>query len=82
MALAALTKMYSKEQKKRFFYVLVDHNIRQNSKTEAKKVKKLLKKHHIDLIILTNKKKVDKNIQSNARDIRYAKLVNFVKKKN
>ena len=81
LALAALTKMYSKEEKKRFFYVLVDHNIRQNSKTEAIKVKKLLKKHHIDLIILTNKKKVDKNIQSNARDIRYAKLVNFCKKK-
>ena len=59
----------------------MNHNIRKNSKTEAIEVKKLLKKHQINLIILTNTKKVDKNIQSNARDIRYKKLINFCKKK-
>ena len=81
LALVALSKMYSEEENKRFFYVLVDHNIRKNSKIEATKVKKLLKKNQIDLIILTNKKRVDKNIQSNARDIRYEKLVNFCRNK-
>ena len=70
-----------KRKKKFFFYVLVDHNIRKNSKSEAIEVKKLLKKHKINLIVLTNKKKFDKNIQSNAREIRYKKLINFCKKK-
>ena len=81
LALVALSKMYHKEEKKFFFYVLVDHNIRKNSKSEAIEVKKLLKKHKINLIVLTNKKKFDKNIQSNAREIRYKKLINFCKKK-
>ncbi len=44
LALVALTKAYTFINKTKFYYILVDHNIRKNSKLEAKKVKKLLKK--------------------------------------
>ena len=81
LALAALSKFYSKENKTRFFYVLVDHGLRKNSSIEAIKVKKILKKIKIKLFILTNKVKISSNIQSNARDIRYKMLSEFCKKK-
>ena len=42
LALAALTKAYSFEKKLKFYYVLIDHNIRKNSSNEANQVKKLL----------------------------------------
>ena len=57
LALAALAKVYSNENKCKIYYALVDHNIRKNSSTEAKSVKKLLKKFQLNLNILTNKKK-------------------------
>ena len=44
LALAALTKSYSFNRKVKFYYVLVDHNIRKNSNREALKVKNILKK--------------------------------------
>ena len=44
LALAALSKAYSYENKTKFYYVLVDHNIRKKSNQEAKKVKSLLKR--------------------------------------
>ncbi len=82
LALAALFKAYSFEKKIKIYNVLVDHNIRKNSKREAEQVKALLKKYKIELKILSNKKKIDKNIQSMARQIRYEMLINFCKKKN
>ncbi|MDC0903085.1 tRNA lysidine(34) synthetase TilS [Pelagibacteraceae bacterium] len=81
LALAALAKVYSNENKCKIYYALVDHNIRKNSSTEAKSVKKLLKKFQLNLNILTNKKKINNNIQSNSREIRYNLLINFCKKK-
>ena len=42
--------------------------MRKNSAAEALNVKKLLKKYDINLTILKKKKKIDKNIQKNARD--------------
>ena len=57
LALAALTKAYSFTKKTKFYYVLVDHNIRKNSHIEAKQVKELLKKNKIRLNIVLNKKK-------------------------
>ncbi len=81
LALTALAKSYSYENKSKFFYVLVDHNLRKNSSREAKSVKKLLKKHQINLKILKNKKKIKKNIQSEARKVRYNLLSTFCKKK-
>ena len=57
LALVALTKAYTFFKKVKFYYVLVDHNIRKNSNQEAKKVKDLLKKKYINLKIFLNKKK-------------------------
>ncbi len=81
LALAALSKSFSYQHKCKIYYVLIDHSIRKNSSLEAKSVKKLLKKYQIKLNILTNKKKIEKNIQSEARSIRYDLLASFCKKK-
>ena len=82
LALVALTKAYQFEKKSEFFYVLINHNIRKNSSKEAKQVQILLKKYNIRLNILINKKKITKNIQGQARSIRYQMLLNFCKNKN
>ena len=81
LALTALAKSYSYENKCKIFYALVDHNLRKNSYREAQSVKRLLKKHQIDLNILKNRKEIKKNIQSGAREIRYNLLTAFCKKK-
>ena len=82
LALAALTKSYQFHKKTKFYYVLVDHNLRKNSNSEAKKVKRYLKKKNISLRIFLNKKRIIKNIQAEARNIRYEILSNFCKKNN
>ena len=81
LALTALSKIYSNEKKKKIFFVLVDHGIRANSSKEAKAVKSLLKKKKINLTILRNKGKINNNIQSQARAVRYQLLLNFCNKK-
>ncbi len=81
LALTALAKAYSYKNKCKIYYVLIDHNLRKNSSREAQSVKKLLKKHQITLNILKNKKLIKKNIQSEARGVRYNLLTNFCKKK-
>ena len=81
LALTALAKSYSYENRCKIYYVLVDHNLRKNSSSEAQSVKKLLKNHQISLNILKNKKAIKRNIQSEAREIRYNLLTNFCKKK-
>tara|TARA_B100000963_G_scaffold104521_2_gene90513 strand:- start:16712 stop:17731 length:1020 start_codon:yes stop_codon:yes gene_type:complete len=81
LALAALTKALSYEKKIKFYYVLVDHKIRHNSKKEANQVKLLLKKNKFSCNILSNNHKITKNIQGKARDIRYEMLKNFCRKK-
>ena len=81
LALTALSKIYTKENKNNIFFVLIDHGIRSNSSKEAKAVKSLLKKKKICLTILKNKEKINKNIQGQARDLRYKLLLNFCKKK-
>jgi len=80
LALTALSKIYSTEQKNKIFFVLIDHGIRSDSAKEAKNVKSLLKKKKINLTILKNKEKINKNIQSQARDVRYKLLLNFCNK--
>ena len=82
LALAALSKAYTYCYKSKFHYVLINHNIRKNSLQEAKKVKNLLKKKQINLKIISNKKKIKKNIQGEARKIRYELLSNFCLKNN
>jgi tRNA(Ile)-lysidine synthase len=80
LALSALSKTYSVEKKNKVFFVLVDHGIRANSSKEAQNVKNLLEKNGIHLTILKNKKKINRNVQSQAREIRYQLLLNFCKK--
>ncbi|MDC1092603.1 tRNA lysidine(34) synthetase TilS [Pelagibacteraceae bacterium] len=80
LALVALTKAYMHTKKTIFHYVLVDHNIRKNSAKEAKKVKILLKKNKINLNIVLNKKIITRNIQSEARNVRYKILSNYCRK--
>ena len=80
LALAALTIAYSSYKKTKFYYVLIDHNIRSNSKQEAQQVKNLLKKKKINLKIISNKKKITTNIQAAARNIRYKILKDYCKK--
>ena len=82
LALVALTKAYADDKKIKFYYVLVDHNIRKNSGLEAKKVKNLLKRKNLNLKVLLNKKKITKNTQAEARNVRYDILKNFCKKNN
>ena len=83
LALVALTKAYTFCKNTKFYYLLVDHNIRKNSSHEAKKVKKLLKKkEYLNLKVLLNKKKIIKNIQAEARSVRYNILKSFCKKNN
>ena len=80
LALSALSKAYSEEKKNNVHYVLIDHGIRKKSKSEALAVKNLFKKKGISLAILKNKQKIKKNIQSQARAIRYELLLNYCKK--
>jgi len=81
LALTAISKIYSNEKKNKVFFVLIDHGLRADSCREGKAVKSLLKKKNINLTILKNKKKINKNIQSQARDVRYKLLLNFCNKK-
>ena len=72
LALAFLGKIFSKEFNSKFIALIIDHNLRKESGTEARKVKKILTKHKIKTKILTWKGKIPKsNIQFNARNIRY-----------
>ena len=80
MALAFLSNLLMNETKYKMYFLLVDHGIRKNSGKEALQVKKLLKTKGINLRILKNKKKIAKNIQKNARDLRYELLVEFCKR--
>ena len=77
LALVALTKAYTFCKKTKFYYVLIDHNIRKNSGHEAKKVQNILKKKNLKLRVFLNKKKIIKNIQAEARNVRYDILKNF-----
>jgi len=77
LALSLLSKAYSKEQKNKVYYVLVDHGIRINSSKEALAVKDLFKKKGKLLTILKNQKKIKNNLQSQARTVRYKLLLNY-----
>ncbi len=83
LALAAMCKAFEVNDKRRkFYYVHINHGIRKNSTQESKRVKKILEKQGISLIIVNNKKKIIKNIQHNARKIRYTLLKKECQKRN
>ena len=80
LALSFLTKIYSIKRSLLVKYFIVDHKLRENSTSEAKFVKKQLKKFSIKLNILTwHGKKPKKNIQSTARKKRYSLLIKQAK---
>ncbi len=82
LALAAMCKAFHTHNKKKvFYYVHINHGIRKNSLAESKRVKKILKQQGISLKIIKNEKKIIKNVQHNARNVRYALLGNECKKK-
>ena len=81
LALSFLSKIYSIKNFLKVKYLIVDHKLRKNSTSEAKFIKKKLKKFSINLDILTwHGTKPKKNIQSIARDKRYKLLINEAKK--
>tara|TARA_B100001248_G_scaffold179191_1_gene136251 strand:+ start:4866 stop:5894 length:1029 start_codon:yes stop_codon:yes gene_type:complete len=82
LALTALSKALNYEKKIKFHYVLVDHQIRKDSSIEAQKVKKMLKAYNISVKVLKNNLKIETNIQSQARQIRYRILSKYCRKKN
>ena len=82
LALSAMCKIFQLNNKnKKFYYVHVNHNIRKNSLKEARLVTKILAKQGISLRVVTNQKKITKNIQHNARKTRYSLLSQECKKR-
>ena len=80
LALCFLSKICSIKKHLKVKYLHVDHKLRNNSTKEAKFVKLLLKKLSTNLEILTwVGKKPKSNIQSIARDKRYALMINKAK---
>ena len=83
LALAYLTKCYSLKNKIKVRYYIVNHKLRKEASSEAKRVKKVLEKIDINCTILNwNGKKPSKNIQATARDKRYSLLASECKKNN
>ena len=83
LCLAYFGKIYSSEFSNKIHVLIVDHKLRKESRKEALKVKKILKKRKILSKILSWKGKIPKsNIQKNARDIRYSLISNYCQKKN
>tara|TARA_B100001123_G_scaffold308721_1_gene345019 strand:- start:808 stop:1878 length:1071 start_codon:yes stop_codon:yes gene_type:complete len=78
LCLAYFAKMYSIEFNNKIHVLIVNHKIRKESDIEALKVKKILFKKKISSKILEWKGKIPKkNIQKNARDIRYTLISNY-----
>ena len=82
LCLAYFSKIYKSEYNNKVHVLIVNHNLRKESKKEAIKVKKILIRKNINSKILSWKGKIpSKNIQSKARTIRYNLLSNYCLKK-
>ena len=83
LCLAYFSKVYSLEFGNKIHVLIVDHNLRRESYKEALKVKKILKEKKIQSKILRWKGNIPKkNIQKNARDLRYFLISNYCVRKN
>ena len=83
LCLAYFAKMYTFEFGNKIHVLIVDHNLRKESHYEALKVKEILRKKKILSRILTWKGKIPKkNIQKNARDMRYSLISDYCLKQN
>ena len=81
LVLAYFASEYSRQNKIQVEAVIVDHAIRKNSSQECEDTSKKLSKIGLKNIVLKIKKKINSNIQKQARDERYALLFSFCKKK-
>ena len=78
LCLAYFAKIYSFELNNKAHVLIVDHKLRKESSYEALKVKQILSKKNIYSRILKWKGEIPKkNIQKNARDMRYTLLSNY-----
>ena len=83
LCLAYFSSIYASEFKNKFHILIVNHNLRKESYSEAISVKKILKSKRIKSKILNwDGKLPERNIQKNARNIRYSLLSNFCLQKN
>ena len=83
LCLAYFSKIYSSEFCNKIHVLIVDHNLRKESHKESLKVRKILKERGIHSRILRWKGKTPKkNIQKNARDLRYLLISDYCLKKN
>ena len=73
LSILFFSQCYALEHKAKLYPVIIDHKIRKESTIEAKNLKQKLKKNFkINCKILSKKKiKIDNNIQSYARNLRY-----------
>ena len=82
LCLAYFSKMYVKEFKNKMHSLIVNHKLRAESTKEASKVKKMLKEKGISSVVLNWEGNIpEKNIQKNARNIRYSLLADYCLKK-
>ena len=82
LCLAYFGRLYSLKFKKKIHVLIVDHKLRKSSSQEANKVSKMLKQKNIQSKILAWQGKVPKkNIQNDARNIRYSLMSNYCQKK-
>ena len=82
LCLAYFGKIYQKEFGNKLHFLIVNHNLRKESCKESLEVKKILKKQNIHSKIINWKGKTPKkNIQKNARDIRYSLLYEYCLRK-
>ena len=82
LCLAYFSKIYSSELGNKIHVIIVDHNLRKESNKEALKVKYILKKKRISSTILRWRGDVPRrNIQKNARNLRYSLISSYCLKK-
>jgi|TARA_B110000438_G_scaffold275462_1_gene296453 tRNA(Ile)-lysidine synthase len=78
LCLAYFSKIYSSEIGNKIHILIVDHKLRKESSHESLKVKTLLKKRNIQSKILSWRGKIpNRNIQKEARNIRYSLMANY-----
>jgi len=83
LCLAYFGKLYSLKFENKIHVLIVDHKLRKASSQEALKVRKILERKGIQSKVLVWKGKIPKkNIQNNARNMRYLLMSNYCRKKN
>lgn len=83
MALVYLLNNWISKRKGFLIAIIIDHQIRKESRVEAEVIKKYLDINFIQSTILKiNKKKMNKKNMNQARENRYDKIINFCNRRN